>query len=192
MTGTGRIHNFGAGPAVLPLEVVEECQKSLPNLDNSGFGLIEISHRSQTFQNIVDSSMEKLRRILSVPEDYTVLYLQGGASLQFYMSALNLLRENDKADFLVTGVWSQKSLKEANRIGDASAIWDDSENGFKSIPQNGDYSIRHDSLYSKSDLALFLEIAPSKPPFLSIQENTLSKTNIPKVFGVLNNEPLDE
>ena len=114
MTITGRIHNFGAGPAVLPLEVVEECRKSLPNLNNSGFGLLEISHRSKTFQNIVDSSMEKLRRILSIPEDYTVLYLQGGASLQFYMSALNLLRENEKVDFLVTGVWSQKALKEAS------------------------------------------------------------------------------
>ena len=147
MTTTGRIHNFGAGPAVLPLEVVEECRKSLPNLDNSGFGLIEISHRSKTFQNIVDSSMEKLRRILSIPEDYTVLYLQGGASLQFYMSALNLLRENEKVDFLVTGVWSQKALKEASRIGDASARWDDSENGFRSIPKNEDYSVRDDSLY---------------------------------------------
>jgi len=144
---TGRIHNFGAGPAVLPLEVVEECRKSLPNLDNSGFGLIEISHRSQTFQNIVDSSMEKLRRILSIPEDYTVLYLQGGASLQFYMSALNLLRENEKVDFLVTGLWSQKSMKEANRIGDASARWDDTENGFISIPKNGEYSVRKDSQY---------------------------------------------
>ena len=147
MSTTGRIHNFGAGPAVLPLEVVEECRKSLPNLDNSGFGLIEISHRSQTFQNIVDSSMEKLRRILSIPEDYTVLYLQGGASLQFYMSALNLLRENEKVDFLVTGAWSQKSMKEANRIGDASARWDDTENGFISIPKNGEYSVRKDSLY---------------------------------------------
>jgi len=87
----GRIHNFGAGPATLPLEVVEECQNSLPNLNASGFGLLEISHRSETFQKIIDSAMERLRRILSIPEDYTVLFLQGGASLQFYMSALNLL-----------------------------------------------------------------------------------------------------
>jgi len=143
----GRIHNFGAGPATLPLEVVEECQNSLPNLNGSGFGLIEISHRSETFQKIVDSAMERLRRILSIPEDYTVLFLQGGASLQFYMSALNLLKTGEKVDFLVTGTWSQKSMKEAMRIGDASSIWDDSENGFTSIPKNGDYSVRKDAVY---------------------------------------------
>jgi len=143
----GRIHNFGAGPATLPLEVVEECQNSLPNLNASGFGLLEISHRSDTFQKIIDSAMERLRRILSIPEDYTVLFLQGGASLQFYMSALNLLKTGEKVDFLVTGAWSQKAMKEAMRIGDVSPRWDDSENGFTSIPKNGEYSIRDDAVY---------------------------------------------
>ena len=147
MNQLGRIHNFGAGPATLPLEVVEECQNSLPNLNASGFGLLEISHRSETFQKIIDSAMERLRRILSIPEDYTVLFLQGGASLQFYMSALNLLERGEMVDFLVTGAWSQKAMKEAMRIGDASPRWDDSENGFTSIPKNGEYSIRDDAVY---------------------------------------------
>ena len=147
MTPTGRIHNFGAGPGILPLQVIEECQNALPNLDDSGLGLIEISHRSDTFQKVIDSAMERLRRILSIPDEYTVLFLQGGASLQFYMSALNLLKPGEKVDFLVTGTWSKKAMKEANRIGDASPRWDDSENGFKTIPRNGDYSIREDAKY---------------------------------------------
>ena len=88
-----RIHNFGAGPAVLPLSVVQAVGDALPNLMDSGFGLCEISHRSGTFQSVVDSAMERVRRVLSVPDDYTVLFLQGGASLQFYMTALNILDE---------------------------------------------------------------------------------------------------
>ena len=83
-----RIHNFGAGPAVLPLSVVQAVGDALPNLMDSGMGLCEISHRSSTFQSVVDSAMERVRRVLAVPEDYTVLFLQGGASLQFYMTAL--------------------------------------------------------------------------------------------------------
>jgi phosphoserine aminotransferase len=143
----GRIHNFGAGPAVLPLEVVEEVAAALPNLDESGFGLLETSHRSPTFQGIINSVVERIRRVLSVPDDYEVLFLQGGASTQFYMTALNLLGKGGKADFLVTGGWSQKALKEASGVGDAFAVWDDSENGFKSVPQDGDYTIREDASY---------------------------------------------
>ena len=142
-----RIHNFGAGPAVLPLSVVEEVQAALPNLHGSGFGLCEISHRSPTFQAVVDSAMERIRRVLSVPDDYTILFLQGGASLQFYMSALNLLSPGEEADFLITGGWSQKALKEAKRIGGAAAQWDDSENGFRSVPNDGDYTIRENAVY---------------------------------------------
>ena len=142
-----RIHNFGAGPAVLPLSVVNAVGDALPNLMDSGFGLCEISHRSATFQSVVDSAMERVRRVLSVPEDYTVLFLQGGASLQFYMTALNILRDGEQADFLVTGGWSQKALKEAKRIGDATDIWNDAENSFKSVPSDGEYSIREDAVY---------------------------------------------
>ena len=142
-----RIHNFGAGPAVLPISVVKAVSDALPNLMDSGFGLCEISHRSATFQRVVDSAMERVRRVLSVPDDYTVLFLQGGASLQFYMTALNILEDGEQADYLITGGWSKKALKEGNRVGDASAIWDDAENGFKSVPSNGDYAVREDAVY---------------------------------------------
>ncbi len=147
MPEQGRVHNFGAGPAVLPLSVVEEVRDALPNLNGSGFGLLELSHRSDTFQAVVDSAMSRIRETLSIPDDYTVLLLQGGASLQFYMSALNLLPSDGSADYLVTGGWSQKALKEAQRVGDAQAIWDAADSGFKSVPTDGDYSVRDSSTY---------------------------------------------
>ena len=147
MGTSGRIHNFGAGPAVLPLEVVEEVAETLPNLGGSGFGLMEVSHRSQTFQDVIDSAMSRLRGLLGIPDDYEVLFLQGGASTQFYMSALNLMSEGGMADYLVTGIWSKKALVEANRIGDASAVWDDSDSGFRSVPSDGDYSVRDGAEY---------------------------------------------
>ncbi|MBD61056.1 MAG: 3-phosphoserine/phosphohydroxythreonine transaminase [Euryarchaeota archaeon] len=143
----GRIHNFGAGPAVLPLEVVQEFAETLPNLDGSGFGLLEVSHRSGAFQEVIDSAMGRLRRIMGIPDEYEVLFLQGGASTQFYMTALNLLGQDEKADFLITGGWSQKAIEEAGRVGDVAAAWDDSQNGFRSVPKDGDYSIREDARY---------------------------------------------
>ena len=132
---------------MLPLEVVEECSEALPTLHGSGFGLMEVSHRSSTFQEVIDSAMSRLRGILQIPEDYEVLFLQGGASTQFYMTALNLLHDGEGADFLVTGVWSKKALSEAKRVGDAVAAWDDSENGFKSVPGDSDYNVRDDAKY---------------------------------------------
>ncbi len=151
MSNYGRIHNFTAGPAVLPLSVVEEVRDALPNLGGSGVGLLEISHRSKTFQAVVDSAVARVRRVLSVPDDYAVVFLQGGASLQFYMTALNFLIPVDgqkgAADFLVTGTWSQKAIKEASRLGDAKAIWDDAPNNFKSVPNDGDYTVRDSAQY---------------------------------------------
>lgn len=143
----GRIHNFGAGPAVLPLSVVEEVRDALPNLGGSGIGLLEISHRSKTFQAVVDNAVARVRDVLGVPQDYQILFLQGGASLQFYMTALNLLRPGDAADYLVTGTWAQKALKEARRVGDAKAAWDDAPNNFKRVPVDGDYSVRDNAVY---------------------------------------------
>ena len=143
----GRIHNFGAGPAVLPLSVVEEVREALPNLHGSGLGLLEISHRSKTFQAVVDSAVARVRRVLSVPADYPIVFLQGGASLQFYMAPLNLLRPGEAADYLVTGTWAQKALKEAKLVGDAKAAWDDAPNNFRSVATDGTYTVRDEAVY---------------------------------------------
>ena len=142
-----RLHNFSAGPAVLPVSVVEQLRDNLLDLHGSGIGLMEISHRSKTFQAVVDSAVARVKRVLSVPDDYTVLFLQGGASLQFYMAALNLLRPGEASDYLVTGTWAQKAIKEAKRIGPAKAIWDDAPNNFKRVPLDGEYACRDESVY---------------------------------------------
>ena len=143
----GRILNFGAGPAVLPLEVVQEVADSLPNLKNSGFGVLEVSHRSETFQEVIDSANTKIRDILSIPDDYEVLFLQGGASTQFYMTALNLIDGAEKVDFILTGVWSKKAMKEAARVGNVEAIWDGTKGTFRTIPREGDYKVSDNSIY---------------------------------------------
>ena len=91
--------------------------------------------------------MDRIRRVLSVPEDYTILFLQGGASLQFYMTALNILKPGEKADFIETGIWSKKAIAEANRVGQATNIWSDSENGFRSVPTDNEYTVSEDSIY---------------------------------------------
>ena len=127
--------------------MVAEVAESLPNMNGSGFGVMEVSHRSPAFQEVIDSAMDRMRRILSIPDDYEILFLQGGASTQFYMTALNLLSQSGAADFLVTGIWAKKALAEASRIGGSRAAWDDSDNGFKSVPSDGDYSVRDDAEY---------------------------------------------
>ena len=114
---TARIHNFGAGPAVLPLAVLEEAQRDLVALPGVGMSVLELSHRSKTFEEIVTRAEADMRELAGIPSNYTVLFLQGGASLQFSMVPLNLLTPGATADYVVTGVWSEKAVKEAVRCG---------------------------------------------------------------------------
>ena len=93
-----RVHNFSAGPAVLPLSVIEQLAEALPDFQGTGLGLMELSHRSPTFDAVHRGAEERLRRILGVPDDYAVIFLQGGASLQFHMTAQNLLAEGESAE----------------------------------------------------------------------------------------------
>jgi phosphoserine aminotransferase len=142
-----RAHNFSAGPAVLPVSVIEELQAALPEFQGSGQGLMELSHRSAHFQAVIDSADARLRRLMGIPEAYSVLFLQGGASMQFFMGALNLCGPEDKADYVVTGTWSQKAVKEANRVCDATAVWSGAESGFDRVPGEGDYDAREGATF---------------------------------------------
>lgn len=142
-----RTHNFSAGPAALPLEVLEELQPALIELGSSRAGIMEISHRSADFAEIDASAKARLRRLLGASEDHKVLLLQGGASTQFWMSALNLVGDGGKADFLLTGAWSNKAMKEASRVADAAGIWDDKEGGYRRVPAAGEYTVREGARY---------------------------------------------
>ena len=129
-----RVHNFSAGPAVLPLSVIQELAAALPEFQGTGLGLMEISHRSPAFDAVHRSAEARLRRVMGIPENYRVLFLQGGASLQFLMTAMNLIGEGESADFVVTGVWCQKALKEAQRVGAGRVAWDGADTRFDRLP----------------------------------------------------------
>lgn len=142
-----RAHNFSAGPAALPLSVIEQLQAALPEFAGTGLGLMEMSHRSAAFQSVMDSARARLKALLGVPSDYEVLYLQGGASLQFYMVPLNLLGASEGADFVITGAWTSKALKEARRCSNSQAAWDGKPLAYKHIPQAGEYTVRDEATF---------------------------------------------
>src|SRR6476659_11472868 len=115
MTTTTRVLNFSAGPAVLPLEALEQAQRDLLSLPSVGMSILEISHRSKPFEDILAGCEADLRTLAGIPDGYHVLFLQGGASLQFSMVPMTLLPARGSADYNVTGAWSQKAVKEAKR-----------------------------------------------------------------------------
>src|SRR3970040_974105 len=112
-----RIFNFSAGPAVLPVSVVEKAQGELMALPGVGMSILEVSHRSKVFEDVLARAEADIRQLANVPSNYRVLFLQGGASLQFTMVPMNLLSEGTTADYLVTGAWSSKAADEAKKIG---------------------------------------------------------------------------
>ena len=117
MTIVHRVYNFAAGPAVLPLPVLEEIQRDLIALPGVGMSILEISHRSKTFESILAQAGADIRTLAKIPSNYQILFLQGGASLQFSMVPMNLLRSGATADYIDTGAWAEKAIKEAKKVG---------------------------------------------------------------------------
>src|SRR6266436_5337904 len=114
---TRRIYNFSAGPAVLPVEVLEEARENLLSLGTTGIGIMEHSHRGKAYMAVHEEVEALCRELAGIPSDYHVLFLQGGATLQFSMVPMNLLGTESTADYFVTGAWSQKAVVEARRCG---------------------------------------------------------------------------
>ena len=131
---TERIFNFSAGPAVLPLPVLEEAQRELVTLPGVGMSVMEISHRSKTFDEIIGRAERGLRDLLGLPDNYHVLFLQGGASLQFSMIPMNFLPKDGSADYIITGSWGKKALKEAKREGGVNVAATTADGGFTRVP----------------------------------------------------------
>jgi len=132
-----RIYNFNAGPAALPLEVLEEIKDSFLNFGGSGMSITEISHRSTLFDDVINDAVARTRRLLKLDDKFHVLFIQGGASLQFCMIPMNLLGEGDAADYVNTGTWSAKAIKEAEIIGKTIDVVASSEDkNFSYIPKN--------------------------------------------------------
>ena len=117
-----RAYNFCAGPASLPTAVLERAQQEMLDWHGKGLSIMEMSHRSADYVAVAEKAEADLRKLMNIPENYKVLFLQGGASLQFSAIPLNLLGKNKKADYIHTGIWSEKALKEAQRYGDIHVI----------------------------------------------------------------------
>jgi len=131
---TQRIYNFSAGPAVMPLPVLEKARGEMLSLHGIGMSVMEISHRSKHFEAILESARQGIRELLQVPGNYQILFLQGGATLQFSMIPMNFLAQKESADYVITGAWGEKALKEAERCGKVNKIFSTVDSGFNFIP----------------------------------------------------------
>ena len=131
-----KIHNYSAGPCILPKSVMEKAAESVVDYSNTGLSILEMSHRSKEFVDVMDRSVALVRDLLDVPIDYEVLFLQGGASMQFYMSAINLLPLNGKAAYINTGTWSSKAIKEAKLLGSVNEVASSKDKNFSYIPKD--------------------------------------------------------
>ncbi|MGL4738645.1 MAG: 3-phosphoserine/phosphohydroxythreonine transaminase [Cellulosilyticaceae bacterium] len=162
-----RVYNFSAGPAVLPVAVLEKAQAELVSYGDSGMSVMEMSHRSKAYQAIIDAAEAKIRQLMNIPAHYKVLFLQGGASLQFAMVPLNLLRKSGQADYLDSGAWSAKAIKEAKKFGDVHVIASSKADTYSHIPT-----------YSKDDFN------PDADYFYICQNNTIYGTKFPELPDV--------
>ena len=141
-----RVYNFSAGPAVLPEEVLKEAAAEMLDYQGTGMSVMEMSHRSKPYQKIIDEAEEDLRALMGIPENYKVLFLQGGASQQFAMVPMNLMR-NGVADYIITGQFSKKAWKEAQLFGQANALASSADKNFTYIPDCSDLPISEQSDY---------------------------------------------
>ena len=142
-----RIYNFSAGPAVLPVEVLEEAQRDLVELPGVGMSVLEISHRSKPFDEIMQGAGADMRALAGIPDNYKVLFLQGGASLQFSMVPMNLLVQGTTADYVITGDWAKKALKEAKKVGATNVAASTEAGNFREIPKQADLKLTAGASY---------------------------------------------
>jgi len=142
-----RVFNFGAGPAALPLPVLEKAKAEMLDYGGSGMSVMELSHRSKTFNAVLQDAVAGVRKILNVLAEYEVLFLQGGASLQFAMVPLNLLRPGQTADYVHTGSWAEKAIKEGKLIGNVNIAWDGKNDKYMRIPLQSDLKLTPNAAY---------------------------------------------
>ncbi len=144
---TERIYNFSAGPAVLPVPVLAQAQREMLSLPGVGMSVMEISHRSQTFDEIIHGAEQGLRDLLGIPDGYHVLFLQGGASLQFSMVPMNLLPAGGSADYVLTGSWGKKALKEAKKVGATNVAADMADSRYTRTPEAHELKLDANAAY---------------------------------------------
>ena len=180
-----RVYNFSAGPAVLPEEVLKECQEEMMNYGGTGMSVMEMSHRSKAFESIINTAEADLRELMNIPDNYKVLFLQGGASLQFAMIPMNLMK-NKVADYIITGQWAKKAFAEAKLYGDAVAVASSADETFSYIPDCSDLPIR-----DNADYVYICENNTIYGTKFKTLPNTKGKTLVADVSSCFLSEPVD-
>lgn len=180
-----RVYNFSAGPAVLPEEVLKECQEEMMNYGGTGMSVMEMSHRSKAFESIINNAEADLRELMNIPDNYKVLFLQGGASLQFAMIPMNLMK-NKVADYIITGQWAKKAFAEAKIYGDAVAVASSADETFSYIPDCSDLPIR-----DNADYVYICENNTIYGTKFKTLPNTKGKTLVADVSSCFLSEPVD-
>ncbi len=142
-----RAHIFNAGPAALPLPVLEQAQSELLEYGNNGMSLMEMSHRSKGFMAVAEAAERNVRALMDIPDDYAVVFLQGGASLQFAMIPLNLRADGQTADYVDTGSWSTKAIKEAKVTGPVNVAWDGKDENYARVPKSEELALTSGAAY---------------------------------------------
>lgn len=188
-----RVYNFSAGPSMLPLEVLEKAASELTNYQGCGMSVMEMSHRSKEFKDIITEAESLLRELMDIPDNYKVLFLQGGASSQFSMVPLNLFKESKKADFIITGSWTKKAAAEAKRYGTANILASSEEDTFSYIPKvsKDQYSSDADYFYITTNNTIYgtrytqFPETGNVPLVGDMSSNILSEVYDVSKFGVL-------
>jgi phosphoserine aminotransferase len=165
-----KVHNFSAGPGILPQEVLKQASEACINFDNLNLSLLEISHRSKNYEKVMDEARNIVKELFEVGDEYEVMYLGGGASLQFAMVPYNLLRENGSAAYVNTGVWASKAIKEAKLIGNTKVIASSEDKNFNYIPKGYDIPTDVDYLHITSNNTIY-----------GTQMKSFPKTSVPLV-----------
>ncbi|MEE1060871.1 MAG: 3-phosphoserine/phosphohydroxythreonine transaminase [Ruminococcus sp.] len=188
-----RVYNFSAGPSILPESVLKIAADEMLDYQGSGQSVMEMSHRSKTYDKIIKDAEALLREIMNIPDNYKVLFLQGGGSTQFAMVALNFMNKNKKADYIITGQWAKKAYQEACKYGDAKAVASSADKTFSYIPKTDKSMFREDADYVYICLnntiygTLFKELPETGdiPLIADISSNILSEPIDVSKFGML-------
>lgn len=181
----GRVYNFSAGPAVLPEKVLQEAAAEMLDYNGTGMSVMEMSHRSKAFEDIIKTAEKDLRELMDIPDNYKVLFLQGGASQQFAMIPMNLMK-NKVADFIVTGQWAKKAYQEAAKYGKVNKIASSEDQTFSYIPDCSDLPISEDA-----DYVYICENNTIYGTKFKMLPNTKGKTLVADVSSCFLSEPVD-
>jgi len=186
-----RVYNFSAGPSVLPEEVLKKAANEMLNYKSTGMSVMEMSHRTKIFSSIVENTEALLRKLMNIPDNYTVLFLQGGASQQFAMVPMNLMTKNKKADYINTGTWSKKAIAEAKLFGEVNVVASSEDKNFTYIPDNFTFSKDADYVHITTNNTIegtrYVEIPDTGniPLVADMSSNILSEEMDVKKFGLI-------